>query len=272
MNDLQINNTKCYSKLDMDIAEPIKRNNCYHCKCCSRKYKIKDNYNKHIGPCEFFHRTSTMKQDDFNNYTEQIPTQIELFNLVKELAAKCSHLEREIVQIKNAANMKRRKNITEWLNTQRSHVTPFTLWYNDITIDNSMLAQVLQTNLVNGLKIALELHISKYNTGDVPIACFHQKTGAIYVYEEGWKIVTNDSLVAMINYISRLYLVEFIEWREKSSEWTTSHDEKTIEQDITNMSIINGHRITIDNKVKEIRKWLHDKLAENLDRIIVEIV
>jgi hypothetical protein len=213
-----------------------------------------------------------MKQDDFNNYTERIPTQLELFNLVKELAATCAQLKHEIVQIKNAANMKRRKNITEWLNTQRSHVTPFTLWYNDITIDNTMLMQVLQTNLINGLKIAIEMNIKKYNSGDIPIACFHQKAGAIYVYEEGWKIITNDSLVAMINYISHLYLVEFIEWREKSSEWSNANDEKTIEQDITNMSIINGHRITIDNKVKEIRKWLHDKLAENLDRIIVEIV
>ena len=43
----------------------------HKCIYCSRSYKLKDNYEKHFGPCEFFHKYQSMSKDEKENLTEK---------------------------------------------------------------------------------------------------------------------------------------------------------------------------------------------------------
>ena len=77
----------------MENQNQYQTNKCVY---CSRTYKKKENYSKHVITCAFFHNVHLQSRDDFNLSVEDLPSQREMFLLMKELANKCHELEKKV--------------------------------------------------------------------------------------------------------------------------------------------------------------------------------
>ena len=100
----------------MENQNQYQTNKCVY---CSRTYKKKENYSKHVITCAFFHNVHLQSRDDFNLSVEDLPSQREMFLLMKELANKCHELEK-----KSGASGTNREYTTEEANHYVAQYAP----------------------------------------------------------------------------------------------------------------------------------------------------
>lgn len=246
------------------------QNRLYKCIYCSRTYKLKDNYEKHVKPCEFFHKSQLQSQDDFCLSVETLPTQREMFDLMKSLALKCSDLEKEVVHLKQIVNVRQKKQILEWLNTNRT-VLPYTFteWYSNIEVTMEDLEKVFQYDLDNSIQHILQHKIDGLK--GIPVCGFSQKTNHLYIFDiipdekaKAWKSITSTDIEKMISFISRKIMQKFLVW-QKENQQVLSASQQSKDREIIYMMKVNGPRITDEKRNSEMKKWLFTKTEENLD-------
>lgn len=247
------------------------KNKCIYCSKC---YKLKKNFNAHFATCELLHSTKAMTHDDYTNFSEKTPTQKEMYILLKNIAAKCKSLENEVAILKQNANIKQRKHILDWLNTNKCDAISFKKWYTSISIDFMDVQKVFETNLNEGIKNILKNSIM--NETNRPLYAFNQKSNYIYVFDYSsdtnhcqWMHFTNKHCEDIIQYISRHILIEFIEW-QKENQSLIADDISMQDKEIDYMIKINGCKIPLEKRVLEIKKWLFSILQEDIYEHIIE--
>jgi hypothetical protein len=152
-------------------------------------------------------------------------------------------------------------------------------WSN---VSNAFLFRVFQQGLVDGIKYVLESYIRDDKPKRVlPIRCFAQKPNVFYIYcgddirENGdvafkkpvkmqtlWKQMTNAELETMLDYISQLFVREFLNWQRINTEIISSNETRGEEQ-IAYMMRVNSMRPSKEKGIAEVRKWLFSTLEEN---------
>jgi len=274
------------------------------CKYCHHQWKHKKDYEKHLACCEYFYQLRRSPQREMDDYGNKLPSQKELFRFVQELSLKCERLEREVARLKTNVSVRQKKVIVECLN-HSSAVPPMTFceWWKKITllipvivseregksmdehwslIDNPFLFRVFQQGLVEGIKYVLDCYIRAEKSKHIlPIRCFTQKPNAFYVYcgnddttpdKKGgkslssWKLMTNSELETMTDYLSQLFVREFLVW-QKDNTAEIGGDERRGEEQITYMMRVNSMRPSKEKGIAEVRKWLFTTLEENAQTI-----
>ena len=243
----------------------IKRSKGEHrCKYCNRCYKIKENYNKHYVSCEFFHNKSCKDQ-----HVEPVVKIEELYSYVKTLALKCASLENEISVLKQQMNLRQKRQILEYLNSDskpRKSEVNFHDWYKSIKVGITELQKVFDFDMVAGMKSVIR--VSFENMVNKPLLAFVQKPNYLYIYEDGlWKNMQNEDIDKMLNFISSLFLKEFVKWQRENYE-ANSLNSKLMDAEMNYRMKINGISITNEKRNSEIKKWLFESLNENIDSII----
>ena len=249
------------------------KNKCIY---CSKTYKLKKNFNAHFATCELLHSTQSMTSDDYTNLSEKTPSPKEMFKLLKDIAAKCKSLEHEVAILKQNANIKQRKHILDWLNTNKNGAIPFKKWYNSIHIDFIDIQKVFDTNLTEGIKHILKNAITD-DSDSRPLYAFTQKANYIYVYDEvsnentsyQWTHFTNKHCEDIVQHISRYILIEFIKW-QKDNQGIIANDESMKDREIEYMIKINGSKIPLEKRIMEIKKWMFSTLQEDIYEHIIE--
>ena len=266
------------------------------CTYCYRKYRKKENYEKHLSCCEFFYRSRMVHADIIY---EPLPSQRELYQLVKELAYKCDKLEQKIEKMETANRNIHRKQITDYLKEYTPH-TSVNQWLNQIEIQEKHLITVFENTIIEGLKQVIQDHI--FNNFTLPFCSFQNKNNTIYIYnndddhnEAKWYIATNKELDKIISTISYKFLQAFVDWKQTNLLSTNYYDEEegdssTIEQEIAEqiaedlkkkqlmyMMKINGNRvhgnynfsrIGEDVKRNEIKTLLSDLTQRKLPTFV----
>jgi hypothetical protein len=276
-----------------------KRMDEFECTYCYRKYRKKENYDKHVSCCEFFYRS---RREHPDTIYEPIPSQRELYQLVKELAYKCDKLQQKIDKLENANRNMHRKQITEYLKEYIPEINAYR-WAHQIIIEEKHLKTVFENTIIEGLKEVMREHIFQNS----PFCSFYQKNNTLYTYncesdedsertESKWHIITNKELDKIISIISYKFLKAFVEWKQ-TIESPSCHyeDEVDVEisksdQEITEqiaedlkkeqlmyMMKINGNRVygnlnfsRIGDEVKrnEIKKLLSDLTQKKLPTFV----
>lgn len=245
----------------------------HKCIYCSRSYKLKDNYEKHFGPCEFFHKYQSMSKDEKENLTEKIPSHVELFHLVKELAAKCGRLETELHQIRNTMNIRQRKEITEWINSTRPYSsTDFKSWCCSFNVGESHLQTMFSKNITEAIKTILSDEIKKQQK--IPIAAFTQKPNSLYVcqldetdangeHKTKWKHLHSEDMELLVGGIIRKLLTIFIKWQADNYENIISN-ENLKDMELHYMGQLIRANSSPEKINTEIKKWLYTEMEENI--------
>ena len=88
----------------------------HNCVYCSRHFKFKDIYEKHSIMCEFFYKAKRDKDRDLEEI-EYMPTQQEMYKLVRHLTMQCAGLQKEVDKLKQNAGVRTRKIVVDKLNS-----------------------------------------------------------------------------------------------------------------------------------------------------------
>ena len=97
--------------------------NQYVCKTCTKTYKYKYNYDRHVACCKFFQKSIQDYEQEMDS-VEVLPDMQSLFKLVQELAHKVNRIEKENNQLKQKLSKRNKINVLEWLNKLPIDKTP----------------------------------------------------------------------------------------------------------------------------------------------------
>lgn len=253
----------------------------YKCENCSKSYKLKENYKKHKSACDLLYNIQLKTHDEIVDLSEEMPSQKEMFNLLKELSLKCSNLEKEVSHLKSIVNIRQKKQILECLNNANSQSkTPtntFTEWYTNWTVNMEDLYKIFENDLSEGIKNVIKREIENYSCGVKPICAFNNKQNYIYVFEKEnetsspqWRPLSAENFDNMFLYINRKFFQIFINWQNENRDKIESSE---AEKDTTIMHMIklNGSRVPTEKRENEIKKWLYSIIEQKSD-ILYEFV
>jgi hypothetical protein len=202
---------------------------------------------------------------------EKMPSQREMYQLLREALFKCNKLEKEVEKLKTASFVKQRKLILDYLN-QSSNKPPmnFIEWSKNMEVEQSHLETVFQDDLTEGMKECIKSAYSKSKTM-IPIKAFSQKQNTLYFYNNSdenpdvysWKMMSNDDIDKFISILSYKFLQEYMKFQRSVME-QIENDETTKENHIIYMIKINGGKCSDDRRRNEIKKIIYLKFQEDL--------
>ena len=247
----------------------------YTCNHCHRDDKEKFNYDRHIGFCEFSHK-SLRERENIIEAFEKTPSINELFSFVKELVVRIDKLEKENAKLKQFTNINKRKlEVVEWLNYHNKPSITFTNWLSQIHYDQ-YLTDVFNGDLIIGTVACLQDNISNSNSG-YPICAFVEKPNTFYVYDEmfendsldnnektlKWIKIQGNEFDKWLKYISNTFLIEFKKWCDVHKN-EIDNDEIMKEKYFSNFQKVLGNsKISEENRNQRIRQQLFNKLKQS---------
>jgi len=262
-----------------------------YCQYCHNHWKYKKEYEKHLACCAYFYHLRRNPRPEMDDYGCPIPTQKEMFRFIQELSLKCERLEKEVVRLKKNVGIRQKKVIVECLNRpEQTPQTEFNEWWRKLSlqlptestpeegidmdahwsiVNNVFLFRVFKRDLVEGIKSILQRFIEvQLSEGAIPVRCFIQKPGVFYIYCGGiWRNMTDADFETMIDYISQLFVREFLAWQRENAD-SVDEDERRCEEQIRYMMRVNRMQPSKEKGMTEIRKWLFSKLEENASRTL----
>lgn len=232
------------------------------CHYCNRKYKLKENFDKHFITCEYLHKMKMKSHDDIVESMEIIPNQREMFQLIKSVMLKNSLLENEIKQLKNTVNIRYKKEVLDWLNLfNNDNRKTFMESYKSI----ELLDEDLKTALDNDLTKATE-HIMKriLEKSSPPVSRFKEKPNQLFIYDFEkigeptikWKLASHTDIEKMVLFLSHALLKKFVNWQNENRSFFMEND-KNKDLEILYMSRIAGIKNPVERRTADIKKWLY---------------
>lgn len=255
------------------IIKPTKLNICIN---CTRKYKLKYNYDRHVPFCNLLYSNRREREAEADG-REKIPSQQELLKIVQELVIRCNKLENDVHKLQQTGNNRQKKNIVEWLKKSPAPSMTVSAWFQSIIVTDANLDIVFSRDFTEGIKSCIQSMTNSSGNGadNLPIRAFSQKPNTLYVYTTNernqleWSMVSNEFLQKMIADLSHKFLLQFIKWQNTNQEQIDG-SETMKEKHIVYMSKITGARATNEKRSLDIKKWLC-QILEPRNKSVVEI-
>ena len=248
----------------------------YCCSYCNRDYKEKFNYDRHIGFCEFSHKSVKERENEIDEF-ENTPNLKDIFKYVKELSVRVSTLEKENSKLKQLVNIEQRKiEILDWLNTQKKPNITFTDWITNIPF-KEYLQVIFNNDLITGIIQCLDngsnnITITDYDK--IPFRAFSNKTKYFYIYdklnndENEWFALSHNDFHKWINYIAKNFLIEFKTWVQEN-ENEINHNELMKENYFNNFQKVLGNKTTDEIRNHRICLAIYNKIKQNVKNIVI---
>ena len=252
--------------------------NQYVCKTCTKTYKYKYNYDRHVACCKFFQKSIQDYEQEFDS-VEVLPDMQSMFKLVQELAYKVNRIEKENNQLKQKLSKRNKINVLDWLNKLPIDKIPnksFTDWINDVVLKNVYLHldSVYTNDLITGIMSTWHLSIDESNE-NIPLKAFDNRINIFYKYDIGptgdycWMILTNDDMDNQLKKICKQFRIDF------KNHWYDKHEDKiNTDEKWTNMyvkyyqRILGGSRITTEVICQRIRQQLYKSMKQGVSHAI----
>jgi hypothetical protein len=261
----------------MELFDKYKKTRAYTCKHCSREYKEKFNYDRHVGFCEFSYKTARETNDGIEAF-DTIPSLNEIFGYVKELSLRVDKLEKENSRLKQFAQQQKKKvDILDWLNN-RYEIIPdqlFTAWMTNLNVA-PFLNDVFEYDLLSALIKCFDKSIE--DSEKLPIRTFSQKANTFYIYDKTagceenpptykWSIITNKQLDKWFTFIAQRFISEFKAWHDANKP-AIDADENMKERYYDYFQKILGGKMSDDTRNHRIRQVMYGKLKQNLKNVV----
>jgi hypothetical protein len=252
--------------------------NQYICKTCTKTYKHKYNYDRHIACCKFFQKSIQEYEDEMDS-VEIIPDMQSMFKLVQELACKVNRIEKENNQLKQKLSKRNKINVLDWLNKLPIDKIPnksFTDWIKDVVLTNVYLHldNVYTNDLITGIMSTWHFSIDESNE-NIPLKAFDNRINIFYKYDidpngkNCWMILTNEEMDNQLKKICKQFLIDF------KNHWYDKHEDKiNTDEKWTNMyvkyhqRILGGSRITTEVICQRVRQQLYKSIKQGVSHAI----
>lgn len=250
----------------------------YKCITCSKEYKEKFNYDRHVVCCEFLCKSRREQINEIET-NESIPTPLEMYRLIQELAIRNERLEKELSKLKHL--QKKKINIVEWLNSveqkPNNPTISFLEWVNKdvITKIHEVLEIVYSNDLLTGINHLFD-KVLENTTICFPIRAFENKSGVFYIYKKGettggeWQQITNVDFDKILSQIGHQFIVEFKKHWYIPNQERVETDEHYKDLYINYYQRILGgnERISEEVRFQRIRQTLFHKIRQNIKSIV----
>jgi len=257
----------------------------YDCKFCLRNYKEKFNYDRHILCCEFFHKSERERNNEVE-IIESLPTQIQMYQLIQELAIRVNRLEKE--NRKLLQSQKRKINVLDWLNENKQNqpFIIFTTWLSSIVYKNisNHLENVFQNDLTSGIIRLFDNILNNIESDKIPICAFDNKPNTFYIYDfrnqqmidtdSGdntpiWMVLSVSEFNMILKRICHRFLIEFKKNWYDINKHMIENDEKYKDLYIIYYKNILGGDQSEDIRSHKIRSWLYNRLKTNIQHYTI---
>ena len=194
-----------------------KPSNQMRCPYCSREYKRKVFYDRHIIACKILSKTpkelklEAQEQDD-------TPSIRGIYDIVLELGIRLSKIEKQQEKIDKWVETKKRKLcIISWLNDNFKPDTSYEEWIDCVKINREHLESIFRYNYIVGITYILQEYLPLGNETILPLKAFDQKEGSLFIYTNNqWKFMSPDTLDNLLRNLSKKIVDEFVKWQEEN--------------------------------------------------------
>ena len=247
--------------IKIDNSNKIKQS-CMCCIYCGKAYKSRASIDKHLILCETIHKSKNMSptQDDI-----EMPSQLQMYNIILELTMKCNKLEEKMEQMTKWIDKKKKKiNVLEWLNTNINPELIFDDLSEKITILDTDIENILNTGFLEVFnEVFLREVFLKKEKQTIPIFCLDQKVNYIYVFNKnnkenentnGWIELDKGELIIFMNKIHKKIIIKLTDWKKQLEREKNFNDSKSELYNKTLMKLMNLNfkQDAVINKVKNI--------------------
>ena len=239
----------------------------YECCHCSKHYKIKKAYDKHILLCSVMSKTTKERKEENEQY-ENIPTMKEMYEMIQMLIIKNENLEKQVNKMSKWINNKKRVNVIEWLNENNIPTHDFEQWVDTIEITNQHMEFVVEHGFIEGVNLTVREIVNK-DLETIPIKAFEQKEGLLYVYngvELKWETINQGQFDKLFIRITKGLLGQFKKWQDENRHrlYQTGFTEKYIE----NVKKITGGDLSREQQNHKLKQAFYNALKINIKNII----
>lgn len=239
----------------------------YECCYCSKNYKIRKAYDKHVIVCSIFAKSKHEKKVE-NEEIENLPTMRELYGMIKMLMIKNEKLERQVSKMNTWINNKKRINVVEWLNENNRPEMNLYEWIETIEITNEHMEYVFNHNFVEGVNLTVREIVSK-DLEKIPIKAFDERDNALYVYngeERKWELISQEQFERIFVRITKGLMNQLKFWQDRNKDrlFQNGFTEKYIE----NVKKITGGNLTREQQHNKLKLSLYNSLKVNIKNVV----
>ena len=230
----------------------------YDCIYCNRCYKRKINYDKHILLCKIYRKGSIDMDKD------NVLSMHEMSVLIKYLLECQQRNDTKYKRMLSLLNSKKKINVLEWLNENIVNCTDYMRWLSGIVITEYDMETIFKYDFLEGMKYILS-RICLNDNGDIslPIKSFEHKEGVLFIYiNNAWVIMSSNSLVLLINTITKGLTKEFKLWQDKNKH--RLYDNNFTDIYISNLKKVTGGNLSQEQQNNQIKKFLYNILKMKL--------
>jgi len=198
-----------------------------------------------------------------------IPSQTQMFYLVRNLIQKCNNLEHKVEKLEKYANItKKQINAIEWLNTNITLSTNYKCWVDSIEIDEDKLFSILKNGYIEGIYSVIESYLSLSDVINHPIKCFKQNPNVFFMYnDDKWTHMTLSNFKYLGNKMSSKLIKAFNIWKSNNIDKINTCD-RMYDTYVDYMRIILGENKTVEQIIQKLKPKLYSYLKCDLKNIV----
>ena len=217
----------------------MQQNSCKH---CGKKFTRKIIYNRHIILCEILNNPKTKRESQCEKEeVVDIPSPEQMYNIILELAFKCSTLEKKVEELSSCGGsgsgsvLKKPKiHILDWLNANITPTKNFTEWLEEVILSTNEDIEFLMSAKTNSMQdammrlversIEMTCDVKKMDEYPHSFMCVSQKQKTFYIYLEEWIICPADQFILLAQIIHGKLFSQLCIWNQKNKQRLNASD------------------------------------------------
>ena len=229
------------------------------CSLCFVDFRTKTQHKEHVLCCKLIKDRTA---DDMPN--DRIPNARIMYELVKNLSAKCDRLETELRALKSSATREKHKiNILDYLNETRIPTLTQKTWLKELTVQPKHVEKALENKIINGIFELVDDAIR--DDPNLPITAFSHKRGRFYVWkEDAWEETKPGFTNELFDTLAFRFLRAYTKWELGKPE-LNARTEEAQKYKMMYMKLLTTRD---EVQYKRFSAWLFERIKQNVKKIV----
>jgi hypothetical protein len=219
----------------------------YKCFLCNKYYKSDKGLRKHYVKCGLKHKINVLNCEQ------------ELFELLGSVVKMNENLQKRVKNLETLTYKEKKKiNVLEWLNENRSICITYERFLHNVEINNELLEVIFNEGIIEGIMNILNNSLK--NEEEKPLMCFEEKSYVLYYKDiDGWKKLSDDEFKKGVCYLQR-EMLKYFRQQNPVDNLFTDKEYNTYNKRLMNICVSN-----FSSKIKNIRNeiYRHNKVSIN---------
>jgi hypothetical protein len=229
------------------------------CNLCFVEFRNKTQHREHVLCCKLI-KDRTLA--DVPN--DRVPNPRIMYELIKNLAAKCDRLETEVRMLKNTSTREKRKiNLIDYLNETRIPTLAYKPWLKELIVQPRHVEKALENKIINGIFELVDDALA--DDPNLPIASFSHRRGRFYVWkDDAWEETKPGFINELFDNLAFKFLLAYTKW-ELSKPELNARTEEAQKYKMMYMKLLTSRD---EIQYKRFSGWLFEKIKQNVKKIV----